>query len=216
MEQRKKETKIGLERKRVREEQMQYITNFEETTRKFFMNDISTYFDYCLYEHSWYPKTTGTEKDYNNYYIRCFLQENYNREYAYDSLINPYTYVDCRTESIIEKLRKDRGQLKRALGLYLEYQLVKEFDLVPNTATMSRGSKGWDFKISKNKVDMKICFFRHYKKVFNKSVYNRTFVLDIVDLRIVLEYLKVNDEESEVKFRELLCRIKKTLDITSI
>lgn len=202
------ETKIGLLREQTKKEQMAYINNFENFIQNY-MNDSSVLFDY-LFQHNWQP-SKGYEKDSNNYYLRAFYFGNYGNQLANDDLINSSCYVDCSMKELIKKFKEDKGQLKRPLGLWLEYMMVQEYDLIPNTAMYSRGNKGWDFKVDNKKIDMKICFFQPYTKPYNVSIYNRSYVLHIDEIKDILCYILKKTEVNEMRFKELLQKIKRTL-----
>lgn len=212
MEQKKKVTKIGLERDKRRLEQEAYMRNFEEFTIYFKQNHLLEFSNLLLNKDTYYL----SGKSYDDYYICCFSPENYGKERAYDEQVIRGIYIDCTLKEIARRFINLYGDLKlahykRPLGLYLEYALVKEFDLIPNTAKNSRGQKAWDFKIGKEKIDLKISFFYPYKSANNKSIYNKEFVLQLEDLQAILSYITNKNEGSERKFKELLEKIKKTL-----
>lgn len=201
------QTKIGLERLATREEQGAYMRNFENFLQYYRVEDMMLFHSHLTSENAWYIQS----KSYDDYYICCFSVDNYDKETAFDEQVSTSSYIDCRNKEILRRFKQDLGQLKRPLGLYLEYALVKEFDFIPNTAKRSTGAKAWDFKLGKDKVDFKSCFFRPYVKPNNVSIYNRSYVLTLEDVQTILSYVVVGEEQNIKEFKELLNKIKKTI-----
>lgn len=183
------------------------MKNFEEFIRLYRDEEKTLFYSYLTSPYSWYIQS----KSFDDYYICCFSKNNYGKEMAYDEQISKSCYIDCTKEWILKRFKDDIGQLKRPLGLYLEYALVREFDLTPNTAKKSTGKKAWDFILGKEKVDFKSCFFKPYNTPNNVSIYNRAYVLTIEDIQIILGYITVKKLENEKSFKKLLEKIKKTL-----
>lgn len=168
-----------------------------------------------------YNVLTNTKMMSNNaidsdyYYLRCFRAENYNREDIFDKVVSDSCYIDFTKKEILRRFGYDKlFQIKRGLGLFIEYYISMFYVLEVNQNERSARAKAWDFLVEGEKVDLKVSLFRKAKFNRNNSIYNVEVVVGEDRYKLLIQAIADQNRERTKQimkelYNELLEELRK-------